>query len=66
MAAGAYAATADGFSGSLHSPDSFKASGACEQQISLVDFRSLNLEFGFPPSNYKHIALAQSTSANCD
>lgn len=53
----------DGFSGSLLSPDFLKASGAWEQQISLVCLRSVNLEFGFYASIYKHITLAQST--NC-
>lgn len=54
MADGAYAATANGSSGSLLSPDFLKASGAWEQQISLVCFRSVNLEFGFTASIYKH------------
>lgn len=63
MADGAYAATADGFSGSLLSPDFLKASGAWEQQISLVCFGSLNLEFGFPASIYKHVNLAHSANS---
>ena len=53
----------DGFSGSLLSPGFLKASGAWEQQISLVCFRSVNLEFGFYASIYRHITLAQSTQS---
>lgn len=48
---GAYVLTADGYSGSLLSPDFLKAFGAWEQQISLVCFRSVNLEFGFTTSH---------------
>lgn len=54
MADGAYAATTNGSSGSLLSPGFLKASGAWEQKISLVCFRSVNLEFGFTASIYKH------------
>lgn len=53
----------DGSSGSLLRPDFLKASGAWEQQISLVCFRSVNLEFGVYASICEHITLAQST--NC-
>lgn len=51
----------DGFLGSFLNPDFLKASGAWEQQISLVCTRSVNLEFGFHPSIYRHITLARST-----
>lgn len=57
---GAYAVTADGSSGSLLTPDFVKASCTREQQISLVCFRSVNLEFGFTATIYKHITLAPS------
>lgn len=51
----------DGFSGSLPSPDFLEAFGAWEQQIPLVCFGSVNLDFGSCASVYNHITLARST-----
>lgn len=57
---GAYTVTADGSSGSSSLQISLKLLPAWEQQISLVYFGSVNLEFGFTATIYKHITLAAS------